>query len=171
MGKLMTCLDAQLGQIFCDKNGVVDWCIVLVEMPLTRFEECCSLTTESLCELPLKSQHSYPLANQLWSIDFLTPPTHLIIPHRLPVFLESLMPLKNSCLIHAWCSKSSLAHSIRFYCIILSKFKTILLHSVLLKCQIAFLKFTSSDNQALAGWIPNCFCSCSFEAEIIKIGQ
>ena len=35
------------------------------------------------------------LANQLWCIDFLTPFTPLIIPHRLPAFLESLMPLKN----------------------------------------------------------------------------
>ena len=34
------CLDAHLGQIVGDKDGVVDWCIVLVEMPLTRFEEC-----------------------------------------------------------------------------------------------------------------------------------
>ena len=46
---------------------------------------------------PLKPQHSNPnpnpLANQLWCIDFLTPPTPLIIPHRLPAFLESLMPL------------------------------------------------------------------------------
>ena len=28
-------------------------------------------------------------------IDFVTPPIPLIIPHRLPAFLESLMPLKN----------------------------------------------------------------------------
>ena len=57
---------------------------------------------------PLKSQHSNPnpLANQLWCIEFLTPPTPLIIPHRLPAFLESLMPLKNSCLIHARWSKA-----------------------------------------------------------------
>ena len=46
---------------------------------------------------PLKPQHSNPnpnsnrLANQLWCIDFLTPPTPLILPHRLPAFLESLM--------------------------------------------------------------------------------
>ena len=48
---------------------------------------------------PLKSQHSNPnpLANQLWSIDFLTPPTPFIIPHRLPAFLESLMLLKHCC--------------------------------------------------------------------------
>ena len=69
---------------------------------------------------PLKPQHSNPnpdpkpLANQLWCIDFLIPPTPLIIPHRLPDLLESLMPLKNWCSIHAICSKSSLKHSIRF---------------------------------------------------------
>ena len=50
---------------------------------------------------PLKPQHTNPntnpnpkpLANQLWCTNFLTPPTPLIIPHRFPVFLESLMPL------------------------------------------------------------------------------
>ena len=72
---------------------------------------------------PLKPQHSNPnpslLADQLWCIDFLTPPTPLIISHRLPAFLESLMPLKNWCSIHARWSKSSLKHSIHF-----SKFKT-----------------------------------------------
>ena len=74
---------------------------------------------------PLKPQHSNPnhLANQLWCIDFLTPPTPLTIPHRLPAFLESLMPLKNWCSIHARWSKSSVTHSIRF-CGIFSKFKT-----------------------------------------------
>ena len=66
---------------------------------------------------------SFYLANQLWCSDFLTPPTPLIIPHRLPAFLESLMSLKNWCSIHARCSKSSLKHSIRF-CGIFSKFET-----------------------------------------------
>ena len=46
------------------------------------------------------------LANQLWCIDFLTPPTPLIIPHRLPAFLESLMLLRNWCSIHASCPKA-----------------------------------------------------------------
>ena len=63
------------------------------------------------------------LANQLWYSDFLTPPTLLIITHRLPALLESLMPLKNWCSIHARWSKSSLKHSIHF-CGIFSKFKT-----------------------------------------------
>ena len=34
------------------------------------------------------------LANQLWCIEFLTPPIPLIIPHRLLAFLESLMHSK-----------------------------------------------------------------------------
>ena len=72
------------------------------------------------CWTPLKPQHSNRnrnpnlLANQLWSIDFLISTTPLIIPHRLPAFLESFMPLKNWCSIFARWSKSSLKHSIRF---------------------------------------------------------
>ena len=68
----------------------------------------------------LKPQQSNPnpnlnhLANQLWCIDFLTPPTPLIIPHRLHAFLESLMALKSWCSIHARWSKGILKHSIRF---------------------------------------------------------
>ena len=46
------CLDPHLGQIVCDRDGVVDWCIILVEMLLTRFEQCWPLLTESLPELP-----------------------------------------------------------------------------------------------------------------------
>ena len=107
---------------------------------------------------PLKPQHRNPnpnpLANQLWSIDFLTPPTPLIIPHRHPAFLESHMPLKNWCWIHARWSKSSLKHSIGF-CGIFSKFKTeFLLHIILLSVLIAFSKFTNCDNQVLVGCIP-----------------
>ena len=111
---------------------------------------------------PLKPQHSNPnpnpLAYQLWSIDFFTPPTPLIIPHRLHAFLESLMPLKNWCSIHARWSKGSLKHSTRFCGIIFFQvLNRILLHIVLLKClhvQITFLKFTSCDNQALVRCIP-----------------
>ena len=128
---------------------------------------------------PLKPQHSNrnrnpnPLTNQLWFIDFLTPPTPLIIPHRLSVFLESLMPLKNWCSIHARCSKSSLKHSIRFCCIFPS----------LKQNFIAYLSFKVSSRpdyifeiHQLWQWgfssvYSNCCCSCWFEPEIIKIGQ
>ena len=77
---------------------------------------------------PLKAQHNSPnpnpLVNKLCCIDFLTQPTPLIIPYRLPAFLESLMPLKNWCSIHARYSKSSLKHSIRFCGGIFCKFQT-----------------------------------------------
>ena len=106
---------------------------------------------------PLKPQHSNPnpnpLANQLWSIDFLTPPTPLIFSHRLPAFLESLMPLKNWCPIHARCSKSSQKHSIRF-CGIFPSLKQNFIAYRFPKCQIAFLKFPICDNQALVVCIP-----------------
>ena len=88
----------------------------------------------------LKPQHSNPnpnpnpLANQLWCIDFLTLPAPLIIPHRLPAFLESLMPNKNGCSIYARWSKSSLKHSIRFYGLFFSILEHNFLHIVLLKC-------------------------------------
>ena len=126
---------------------------------------------------PLKPQHSNPnpnpLANQLWCIDFLTPPTPLIIPHRLPAFLESLIPLRNWCSIHARCFKSSLKHSIRF-CGIFSKFKTEFY------CISFFLSVLTSRDifEIHQRWqsdfsrvYSNCCCSSSFEREIITIGQ
>ena len=110
------------------------------------------------------------LANQLWCIDFLTPPTPLIVPHRLPAFLESFMSLKNWRSIHARCSKSSPKYSIRF-CGIFSKFKT------------EFITYRSSKVSSRPNCIfaihqlwqsrfsrvySNCCCSCSFEPEIKK---
>ena len=51
-------------------------------------------------ETPLEPQYSNsnpnPLANQLRCIDFLIPLTPLIIAHKLPAFLESLIPLKTN---------------------------------------------------------------------------
>ena len=110
---------------------------------------------------PLKPQHTNPnpLANQLWCSDFFTPPTPLIIPHKLPAFLESLMPRKNWCSIHARWSKSSLKHSIRFCGGIFPKFKTILLHIVLLKCphvQIAFSKIHQQWQSGFSRVYSNC---------------
>ena len=113
------------------------------------------------------------MANQLWCIDVLTPPTPLIIPHSLPAFLESLIPLKNRCSIHARWSKSSLKHFIHF-CGIFSKFKQ------------NFIAYRSSKVSSRPDCIfeihlmwqsgfsrvcYNCCCSCLFVPEIIKIGQ
>ena len=104
------------------------------------------------CWTPLKSQYSNsnPLANQMWCIDFLTPAT----PHHpsqtpcLPWISYATQKLMlDSCKMVE--KQSEAFHTF------LSHFPNrILLHIVLLKCQIAFLKFTSCDNQALVGCIP-----------------
>ena len=126
---------------------------------------------------PLKPQHSNPnpnpFANQLWCIDLLTPPTPLIIRHRLHAFLESLIPLKSWCPIHPRCSKSSLEHFIRCFCGIFPKFKTEFY------C-ISFFKVSSRPDcifeihqlwqSGVCRVYSNCCCSCSFESEITKIG-
>ena len=123
-----SCVSMSMTFVTASFMELSDWCIVLVEMPLIRFEECWPLPTESLPELPLKPQHTNPnrnlLANQLWSYWLPYSSPHLSSPltNSLPS-LEPLMPLKNWCSIHARCSKSSLKHSIRF-CGIFSKFKT-----------------------------------------------
>ena len=123
---------------------------------------------------PLKPQHSNPnpnpLANQLWCIDFLTPPTPLIIPHGLPAFLESLMSLKNWCSIHARCSKSNLKHSIRFYGIF-SKFKTAFYCISVFESVRLHFEIHQLWQLGFSRVHSNCCCSCSFEPEIIRIGQ
>ena len=107
------------------------------------------------CWTPLKPQHSNPkptpLINQLWCSDFLTHPTPLTIPHRLPAFLESPMPQKlilDSCNMAP--KQSDVFHTFLWD---FFQFKNrILLHVVLLKCphiQIAFLKLTCCDNEVL----------------------
>ena len=128
---------------------------------------------------PLKPQHNNPnpntnpLANQLWCIDSLTPPTPLIIPHKLPAFLESLMPLKNWYSIHARWSKT--VWSIPYVSV-----------ALFLSLKQNFIAFRSSK----VSWRPdcifeihqlwqsgfsrvysNCYCSCWFKPEIIKFGQ
>ena len=124
---------------------------------------------------PLKPQHSDPpkpnsRANQLWYIDFLTPPTALIIPHKLPAFLESLMPLKNWCSIYARWSKSSLKHSIRFSAIFPSLKQSFIAYhfSKVSDCIFEIHQLWQSGFSRLYS---NYCCSSSFEAEIIKIDQ
>ena len=121
---------------------------------------------------PLKPQHSNPnpnpLANQLWSVDFLTPPTPLIILRRLPAFLESLMPLKNWCSIHARWSK--LYVYMTFFPSLKSTFIAYRSYKVSSRPDCIFE--IHQQWQSGFSWVySNCCCSCSFELEIIKIGQ
>ena len=126
---------------------------------------------------PLKPQHSSPnpnpLANQLWCIDFLTPCTPLIIPHRLPAFLESLMPLKNWCSIHARCLKSSLKHSTRFCGIFPSLKQNFIAYrsSKVSSHPDCIFEIHQLWQSGFSRVYSNYCCSCSFEPEIIKISQ
>ena len=123
---------------------------------------------------PLKPLHSNPnsnpLAYQLWCIDFVTPPTPLIIPHRPPAFLESLMPLKNWCSIHARWSKSSLKHYIRF-CGIFPSLKQNCIAYRSSSCPDCIFEIHQLWQSGFSRVYSNCCCRCSFEPEIIKIGQ
>ena len=125
----------------------------------------------------LKPQHSIPnpnpLANQLWCIDFLTPPTPPIIPHKIPVVLESFMPLKNLCSIHARWSKISLKHSIRFCGFFPSlKQNFIAYHSSKVSsCPNFIFEIHQLWQSVFSRVYSYSCCSCSFEPEIIKIGQ
>ena len=123
---------------------------------------------------PIKPQHSNPnpnpLPNHLWCIDFLTSPTPLIIPHRLHAFLESLMPLNDWCLIHERWSKSSRKHSIRF-CGIFPSFKQNCMAYCSSKVSDCIFEIHQLWQSEFSKVYSNCCCSCSFEAEIINIGQ
>ena len=123
---------------------------------------------------PLKPQYSNPnpnpLANLLLCIDFLTPPTPLIIPHRLPATLESFMPLKNWYLVHSRCSKTiwSIPYvSVAFFPSLKQNYTA-----------YRFSKVSDSIFEIHQQWqlgfcrvYYNCCCSCWFEPEIIKIRQ
>ena len=127
--------------------------------------------------IPLKPQQSNPnpnpLAHQLWSIESPTPPTPLINLHRLPAFLESLMPLKTDARFMLDVPKA--VWSIRYNSV--EPFPS-LKHSFI---AYRFSKVSSRPNcifenhqlwqSGFSTVYSNCCCSCSFKAEIIKIGQ
>ena len=154
------CLDAYLGQIVCHKDGVVDWCIVLLEMPQTRFEEFWPLPTESLPELPL-NLNIVTLALTLWPINS-SVLTSLLLSH-LSSSLTDSMPSLNLLFPSTTDAQfmqdaPKVVWSIPYVSVaFFPSLKKILLHIVFVKfphVQIAFLKFTSCDNQALVGCIP-----------------
>ena len=113
------------------------------------------------------------MAHQLWCIDPLTPPIPLITPHRHPGFLESLMPLKNSCSIHARGFKSSLNHSMCFYGIFPSLKQNFIEYrsSKVSSRPDCIFEIHQLWKSGFSRVYSNCCCSCSLEAEILKIGQ
>ena len=123
----------------------------------------------------LKPKHSNPnpnpLANQLWSIDFLTPPTPLIIHNKLLClpwisYVNQKLMLDSCKMLQ---KQSEAFHTFLWH--FFQAWNRILLHIVLLKCphvQIAFLKLTSRDNQALVRCIRITAVAVPLN---IKIGQ
>ena len=122
---------------------------------------------------PLKPQHSNPnlLANQLWCIDFFTPPTPHIIPHRLPCF--------------PWISYATQKTDARFMqdgqkAVWSIPYVSVAFFPGLKHNFIAYRSSKVSDcifeihqlwQSGFSRVYSNCCCSCSFEPEIIKIGQ
>ena len=74
-------------------NNFVDWCIVLVEMPLTRFEECWPLPMESLPELPYDLNI---VTLTVWPINSGVL-TSLLLPHLSSSLTDSLPSLNLLC--------------------------------------------------------------------------
>ena len=69
----------------------MDWCIVLVKMPLSRFEECWPLSTESLPEFPY-NLNIVTLTLTLWPINCGVL-TSLLLPHLSSSLTDSLSSL------------------------------------------------------------------------------
>ena len=80
------------------------------------------------------------------------------------------MPLKNWCSIHARWSKSSLEHSIRF-CGIFPSLKQIFIAYHSSKVSDCIFEIHQRWQSGFSMVYSNSRCSCSFESEIIKIGQ
>ena len=122
----------------------------------------------------LKPQHSIPnpkpLAKQLLCIDFFTPPTPLIIPHRLPTFLESQKLMLDSCKIVQ--KQSEVFYTFLWHFFLNLKQNFILYRSFKVSwhpdCIFEIHQLWQSGFSKVYS---NCWCRCSFEPEIIKIGQ
>ena len=94
-------------------------------------------------------------------------------PTQTLCLFESLMPLKNWCSIHTTCSKSSLKHSICF-CGIFSSLKQNFIayrSSKVSSRPYCILKIYQLWQSDFSRVYSNYCCRCSFEPEIIKIGQ
>ena len=123
---------------------------------------------------PLKPQHSnpnpHPLANQLWCIDILTPPTPLIIRHRLLASLNLLCHLKTDARFMQDAPKAvwSIPYiSVAFFPSLKQNF--IAYHSS--KVSDCIFEIHQLWRSGFSRVYSNSCSSCWFEPEIIKIDQ
>ena len=173
IGRLRNCLDAHLAQIVCDKDRVMDWCIVLLEMPLSRFEECWPLPTESLPERPL-NLNIVTLTLTLWPINSGVL-TSFLLPHLSSSLTDSLPSLNLLCHSKTYArfmqdgrKQSEAFHTFLWHFFPSLKHNFIAYH---------FSKVSGSIFEIHQLWQSGfsraysiCCCSCSFEPEIVKIG-
>ena len=174
IGRVRNYLDAHLDQIVCDKDGVVDWCIVLLEMPRTRFEECWPLPKESLPELPL-NLNTVTLTLTVWPINSGVL-TSLLLPHLSSSLTDSLPSLNLFChskndgrfMQDAPKAVWNIPHvSVAFFPSLKQNF--IAYRSS--KVSDCIFEIPQLRQSGFSRVYSNCCCSCSFEPEIIKIGQ
>ena len=118
------------------------------------------------CWTPLK-----PLANQLWCIDFLTPATPLIRPHRLPWISYATQKLMlDSCKM---VEKQSEAYDTFLWHFFPSLKQNFIAHrsSKVSWRPDCIFKIHQLWRSNFSRVYSNFCCSCSFEPEIKKIGQ
>ena len=155
-----------------------EW-IVLVEEPLTPFEECWTLPTESLPELPLNLNIvTLTLTLTLWSIKsgLLT---YVLLLHLSSSLINSLPTLNLLCRSKTdaklmqdgqkgvW----SIPYvSVDFFPSLKQHFMAY--HSSKVSSRSdCFFEIHQVWQSGFSRVYSNCCCSCSFEAEIIKIDQ
>ena len=118
---------------------------------------------------PLKPQHSNPntnpLAYQLWSIDFLTPPTPLIMPSlNLLCYSKTDARFMQDSRKAVW----SIPYvSLAFF----SSLKQNFIAYSSSSCLDCIFEIHQLWQSRFSRVYSNCCCSCSFKPEIIKIGQ
>ena len=114
------------------------------------------------------------MANQLWCIDFLTPPTPLIIPHRFRAFLEISYATQKLMLDSC---KMPQKQSEAFYTFLWHFFQSLKQNFIAYRSSKAssspdcIFEIHQLWQSGFSRVYSNCCCSCSFEAEIMKIGQ
>ena len=122
---------------------------------------------------PLKPQHSNPnpLTNQLWCIDFFTPPTPLIIPPCLRwISYATQKQMLDSCKILQKAIWSIPYVSVAFFPSLKQNFIAYCSSKLFSRpdCIFGIHQLWQSGFSRVYS---NCCSSCSFEADIIRIGQ
>ena len=167
---MRNCLDTHLGQNVYDNDGVVDWCIILVEMPLTRFEECWPLPTESLPEnLNIVTLTLWPINSGVM--------TSLLFPHLSSSLTDCLPSLNLSC--HSKTDARSMQDGLKAVRSI--PYVSVASFFLSLKQNFIAYRFSKVSNcifelhqlrqSGFSRVYSNSCCSLSFESDIIKIGQ